>query len=267
MNLKFSLCTALIGVLSAAAPAFAKDKIFRAGSARQGGQVVNSYSNLGSVHIKKRTKIYQGAVTNVVPHVRLNVVHRPKPVVVASSRPATPAYDAGRMPVAPTAYTSAYTFVQSANQRLQERWASYYRWDDAQKSWSPANVAIHGLIEQHAREHGIDPLIIECIIHQESNFDPQATSSVGAAGLMQLMPETASDLGVTNAYDPAQNVAAGTRYFVEQYQRFGSIELALAAYNAGPGNVEAYGGIPPFEETQTYVANIAGEYLSRRRKR
>lgn len=267
MNLKFTLCTALVGVLTATAPAFAKDKIFRDSSSRQGGQVVNSYSNLGSVHVKKRAKVYQGAVTNVVPHVPLNVVYKTKTVAVAYSRPAAPAYNAVSTPAAAPGYTSAFTYAQSANQRLQERWGSYYRWDDAEKRWTPSNVAINALIEQNAREYGIDPLIIECIIHQESNFDPQATSSVGAAGLMQLMPETAADLGVTNAYDPAQNVAAGTRYFVEQYRRFGSIELALAAYNAGPGNVEAYGGIPPFEETQNYVANIAGEYLSRRRKR
>jgi soluble lytic murein transglycosylase-like protein len=266
MNLKLAFSTALIGILTFA-PAYAKDKVFKAGSSRQGGQVVNSYSNLGSVHVKKRAKVVNGAVTNVVPYLALNVV-RPKRVVVAYSAPASGG-SAGGAYAAPYSggSTEVYTYAMSANQRLQQRYASAYTWSDATRSWSPAQVAIHELIQSEAQQYGIDPLIIECIIHQESNFDPQATSHCGAAGLMQLMPETAADLGVTNSYDPAQNVAAGTRYFVDQYRRFGSIELALAAYNAGPGNVEAYGGIPPFEETQQYVANIAGEYLSRRRKR
>lgn len=265
MTLKFSLCSALVGILTLA-PAVAKDKIFQSGKTRQGGQVVNSYSNLGSVHVKKRAKVYQGAVTNVVPDLQLNVkvVRKTIPVTVAAAAPAAspasaPVYSSGNTPL--------LSFAESAYQRLGQRWASYYSWDANTKKWVTNSVAVNELIEQQARAHGIDPLIIECIIRQESNFDPNATSGVGAQGLMQLMPETAADLGVTDAYDPVQNVAAGVRYFVEQYRRFGSIELALAAYNAGPGNVEAYGGIPPFAETQNYVANITGEYLSRRKRR
>ena len=84
---------------------------------------------------------------------------------------------------------------------------------------------------------------------------------------MQLMPETATDLGCQNAYDPIQNVAAGTRYFADLYRQFGDLSLALAAYNAGPGNVSSFGGVPPYSETQNYVASIAGEYISRRKKR
>lgn len=263
MTLKFSLCSALVGILSLS-PAFAKDKIFQAGKSRQGGQVVNCYTNLGSVHVKKRAKVYQGAVTNVAPDLRLNVIRKSIPVVAS----AAPSYAApASIPVYNATSTSLFSFAETAYQRLSPRWANYYSWDAENKKWNVNGLALNELIEQQAREYGIDPLIIECIIHQESNFDPNAVSGVGARGLMQLMPETAADLGVTDPYDPGQNVAAGVRYFVEQYRRFGSIELALAAYNAGPGNVEAYGGVPPFEETQNYVANIAGEYLSRRKRR
>lgn len=123
---------------------------------------------------------------------------------------------------------------------------------------------VREIIRVEAEKQGIDPLFVECIVRQESNFDPNATSYVGAMGLMQLMPETAADLGVEDPYDPAQNVAGGVRYIADLLAAYGGDhQMALAAYNAGPGNVEHYGGIPPFEETQNYVARIYADYQSR----
>lgn len=119
-------------------------------------------------------------------------------------------------------------------------------------------------IRVNAEKQGIDPLLVEIVIKHESAFDPNACSGVGASGLMQLMPETAQELGVTDLNDPEQNVAAGTKYLAQQMQKYdGDVKLALAAYNAGPGNVDYYGGIPPFEETQNYAHSISSEYWER----
>ena len=90
-------------------------------------------------------------------------------------------------------------------------------------------------------------------------IDPNATSHCGAMGIMQLMPGTAASLGVTNAYDPEQNIMGGAKYLSQMLSEFGgSTQLAVAAYNAGPGSVSKYGGIPPYEETQTYVERVLG---------
>ena len=101
------------------------------------------------------------------------------------------------------------------------------------------------------------------MIQQESGFDPNATSAAGAQGLMQLMPSTAASLGVTNPYDPSQSISAGARYLRHDLDSVGGdISLALAAYNAGLGAVQRYGGIPPYAETQNYVQQILGRYQS-----
>ena len=119
---------------------------------------------------------------------------------------------------------------------------------------------IDGYVRESAAQTQIDPDLIEAIIACESGFDPNATSRAGARGLMQLMPATAASLGVSNPYDPAQNVLAGAKYLRQLLDRFGDIELAVAAYNAGPGAVERYGGIPPFSETQEYVRSVLARY-------
>jgi soluble lytic murein transglycosylase-like protein len=118
---------------------------------------------------------------------------------------------------------------------------------------------IDALVQQNASIWQVDPALIKSVIANESSFNANATSPVGAQGLMQLMPETAATLGVKNPYDPAQNVAGGTRYLRSLLDRFnGDTRLAVAAYNAGPGAVEKYGDVPPYAETRNYVQNVLG---------
>ena len=113
------------------------------------------------------------------------------------------------------------------------------------------------MVREAANKHNIPTDLFFKLIETESNFNPNAKSPVGATGLAQLMPGTADYLGV-DPNDPAQNVEGGARYLKEQYDKFGSWKLALAAYNAGPGNVQKHGGVPPFKETQNYVKKIWG---------
>jgi soluble lytic murein transglycosylase-like protein len=115
------------------------------------------------------------------------------------------------------------------------------------------------LVTAAAQRYGIDPAILHGLIQQESGFNPGARSGAGALGLTQLMPGTASSLGVTNPLDPAQSIDGGARYLREQLDAFGGdVVKALAAYNAGPGAVQRYGGVPPYAETQGYVQKVLG---------
>ncbi|MFZ5648269.1 MAG: lytic transglycosylase domain-containing protein [Bacillota bacterium] len=115
---------------------------------------------------------------------------------------------------------------------------------------------IESLAERTAAKHGLDPALLMAVIKVESDFNPLAVSSAGATGLMQLMPETAASLGVKNPYDPLENLEGGARYLKSLMDRFGDVNLALAAYNAGPGAVEEYGGVPPYSETIYYLEKI-----------
>lgn len=123
-------------------------------------------------------------------------------------------------------------------------------------------TAFDALIQEAAARYRVDPALVKAVIKAESNFDPAAVSHAGAKGLMQLMDTTAAALGVENVFDPAQNIDAGVRYLAQQLERFGDVRLALAAYNAGPGAVSRYGGIPPYAETQTYVRRVLDFYAS-----
>ena len=128
-----------------------------------------------------------------------------------------------------------------------------------------ASTAFGAEIDAAAASNGIDPALLKGLVSQESGFNPNARSGAGAVGLTQLMPGTAASLGVTNPLDPAQSLQGGAKYLRQQLDRFGGDEkLALAAYNAGPGAVAKYGGVPPYAETQNYVNSVMGKAASYR---
>jgi soluble lytic murein transglycosylase-like protein len=119
--------------------------------------------------------------------------------------------------------------------------------------------AYDDIVAEAARLYHLDPHMIRAVMQAESSFDATAVSPVGAIGLMQLMPAVAAELGATDPLDPRQNIMAGSRYLRQLLDAHrGNVRLALASYNAGPGNVAKYGTIPPFKETQNYVKKVTG---------
>lgn len=127
----------------------------------------------------------------------------------------------------------------------------------APSATGPLNTPFAAEIQAAAQKHGVDPALLTALVRQESNFNPNARSHAGATGLTQLMPGTAASLGVTDATDPVQALDGGAKYLKQQLDTFGGDErLALAAYNAGPGAVQRFGGIPPYAETQNYVKKV-----------
>ncbi len=112
------------------------------------------------------------------------------------------------------------------------------------------------VIRAAARREGVDEQLVKAVVEAESGFNPRAVSRAGAKGLMQLMDGTARSVGVKDPFDPTSNVAGGTKFLRSMLDRFGSVPLALAAYNAGPAAVEKYGGIPPYQETKKYVERV-----------
>lgn len=127
----------------------------------------------------------------------------------------------------------------------------------------PTTNDIDALIAAAAEKYDLDPKLIRSVIQHESGFDPSSVSPAGAIGLMQLMPRTAAGLGVTDPFDPGQNIDGGAKYLKQCLDEFGGNKvLALAAYNAGPGNVKKYQGVPPFTETRNYVQKVLKTYYA-----
>ncbi len=229
MGLSVLLWTGLLAGSASADPS-----LYRVGAATVSGQAVNSYSNAGAAEYYRIMRTGGGGtIYNVTPPPAIKP--KPKPRNVPLEIPGTVSYAA------------------SPKKELDPRWIGA---GDQRLDLSP-------IVVREAKKRNLDPILLEEVIRQESNFRPTAVSRVGAAGLMQLMPGTASMLGVRNSFDPDENVAGGAQYLAEQLSRFQRLDLALAAYNAGPGAVAAYGGVPPYRETINYVSRIVNAYNNR----
>ncbi len=120
-----------------------------------------------------------------------------------------------------------------------------------------ASVSIDGLVQKYAAQHGLEPALVKAVIKTESDGNPHCVSRAGAMGLMQLMPANVKEAGISDPFDPEQNISAGTKQLADLLGQYhGNLDLALAGYNAGPGNVHKYGGVPPFTETRHYIQRV-----------
>jgi soluble lytic murein transglycosylase-like protein len=129
-------------------------------------------------------------------------------------------------------------------------------------------ISFDEIISRYATHYGLDDSLVRAVIKAESNYNPQARSNKGAQGLMQLIPETARDMQVGDPFDPEENIRGGSRYLRLMLDEFGgNVELALAAYNAGPNAVKRFGGIPPYQETQNYVVRVKNYHRQYRREK
>lgn len=170
----------------------------------------------------------------------------------------------------PTAFAATYAYVIPKTMRVQEippgqsnnKQSPSPKPDLTKQPLSVPPTAIDQYISAVAEHHKVDPLLVRAVIQQESRFQPDAVSPKGAQGLMQLMPGTAKDLRVNDPFNPLENIFGGTKYLKSLLVQYnGDVALSLAAYNAGPGNVNNYGGIPDFPETRGYVLKVLQGYL------
>ena len=150
------------------------------------------------------------------------------------------------------------------NRPLGDRRFQKVRFRNERRVWQPAPSYREDdqLIDETARSYRLPPALVKAVIAAESAFDPEAVSRKGAQGLMQLMPETAADLGVDDPLEPESNVRGGAGYLRAMIDRYGDLSRALAAYNAGPSAVDRYGGVPPYRETRDYVDRVLTYYRS-----
>jgi hypothetical protein len=172
----------------------------------------------------------------------------------SKSIPATRSNTAPSMPSSPLVSPTVWTSDLSASGSVASA--------GALRGYTTGSSETDGYLLQSGKNNGVDPLLLYSVMHQESSFKSRAISPKGARGLMQLMPGTAMRFGVTNVFDPRQNIEGGARYLRFLLDRFdGDVNLALAGYNAGEGAVEKYGWrIPPYAETQEYVRRISRRY-------
>jgi len=166
----------------------------------------------------------------------------PGSAIPVGRRPYVPGSDAGPLPPLPSTRGVA-PLVPTTQQIVPIKTSGASQYDP--------------IIDRYAAANGLSPKLIKAVIKTESDGNPRDVSRAGAMGLMQLMPDNVREAGISDPFDPEQNIAAGTKQlagFVQQYH--GDLDLALAAYNAGPGNVHKYGGVPPFRETQNYIVKV-----------